>query len=301
MSGDESGSQRAPAAALAAATDDRIAPRPRRHRTALRQPVPRTARRHVRFAMKARPLDERSSAPWHAGAPESTRRAPARWSRRCGPRRPRAALRQHRQVRPQHHRRPPARRPHLREHDSSRRGRPGRPRPGARVFCRVATGGAGAVWGLSHKFGCSPGDAVHVMERAWTRGWSRRDCPCTSAPQQMTGEAWRTALEDLGDTLRAPGPARHPRRPRQSRRRPARARLPRPARHALDPPLDKIFAVIREGTDELRRIHGGPLDLVIHEPGWHLVADLRGDPRRIVARLTWRRGVGGERQYPGCT
>ncbi len=167
--------------------------------------------------------------------------------------------------------------------------------PGARVFCRVATGGAGAVWGLSHKFGCSPGDAVHVMERARDAGLVPAGLSVHVGSQQMTGEAWHTALEDLGDTLRALG-----RRGIRVDHVNLGGGLPalgyRDRRGTpLDPPLDKIFAVIREGTDELRRIHGAPLDLVI-EPGRHLVAD-HGAIRAHVARLTRRRGADGERQY----
>ncbi|CAM5297117.1 ornithine decarboxylase OS=Streptomyces rochei OX=1928 GN=G3I25_32940 PE=3 SV=1 [Streptomyces rochei] len=63
----------------------------------------------------------------------------------------------------------------------------------------------------------------------------------------------------------------------------------------LDPPLDKIFAVIRKGMDDLRRVHGGPLDFVV-EPGRHLVAD-HGAIRAHVARLAERRGADGVRRH----
>ncbi len=75
--------------------------------------------------------------------------------------------------------------------------------PGARVFCRVATGGAGALWGLSDKFGCPPDDAVRVLERARELGLTPAGLSVHVGSQQMTGEAWRTALDDLGDVLGA--------------------------------------------------------------------------------------------------
>src|SRR5437763_46569 len=38
--------------------------------------------------------------------------------------------------------------------------------PGAKVFCRILTDGAGAEWPLSRKFGCEPQMAVDVLLRA---------------------------------------------------------------------------------------------------------------------------------------
>ncbi len=167
--------------------------------------------------------------------------------------------------------------------------------PGARVFCRVATGGAGAVWGLSNKFGCPPGDAVRVLEAARDAGLVPAGLSVHVGSQQMTGEAWHAAAEDLGDVLRALA-----RRGLRVDHVNLGGGLPalgyRDRRGTpLDPPLDKIFAVIREGMDELRRIHGGPLDFVV-EPGRHLVAD-HGAIRAHVTRLTERRAAGGERQH----
>ena len=40
------------------------------------------------------------------------------------------------------------------------------------MFCRLATSGDGALWGLSHKFGCSPADAVRILETARELGIS---------------------------------------------------------------------------------------------------------------------------------
>ncbi|WP_267716131.1 type III PLP-dependent enzyme [Streptomyces sp. CoH17] len=167
--------------------------------------------------------------------------------------------------------------------------------PGARVFCRVATGGAGAVWGLSNKFGCPPGDAVRVLAAARDAGLVPAGLSVHVGSQQMTGEAWHGAVEDLGDVLRALG-----RRGIRVDHVNLGGGLPALGYHdrrgaRLDPPLDKIFAVIREGMDDLRRIHGGPLDFVV-EPGRHLVAD-HGAIRAHVTRLAERRAANGERQH----
>ncbi|MGW5502707.1 type III PLP-dependent enzyme [Streptomyces rochei] len=167
--------------------------------------------------------------------------------------------------------------------------------PGARVFCRVATGGAGALWGLSDKFGCPPDDAVRVLERARELGLTPAGLSVHVGSQQMTGEAWRTALDDLGDVLRAlSGRGIRVDHVNLGGGLPARGYRNRRG-NPLDPPLDKIFAVIREGMDDLRRVHGGPLDFVV-EPGRHLVAD-HGAIRAHVARLAERRGADGVRRH----
>ncbi|MFE1115115.1 type III PLP-dependent enzyme [Streptomyces rochei] len=167
--------------------------------------------------------------------------------------------------------------------------------PGARVFCRVATGGAGALWGLSDKFGCPPDDAVRVLERARVLGLTPAGLSVHVGSQQMTGEAWRTALDDLGDVLRAlSGRGIRVDHVNLGGGLPARGYRDRRG-NPLDPPLDKIFAVIREGMDDLRRVHGGPLDFVV-EPGRHLVAD-HGAIRAHVARLAERRGADGVRRH----
>ncbi|MFE9702004.1 type III PLP-dependent enzyme [Streptomyces sp. NPDC005930] len=167
--------------------------------------------------------------------------------------------------------------------------------PGARVFCRVATGGEGAVWGLSHKFGCPPGDAVRVLAAAREAGLVPAGLSVHVGSQQMTGEAWHGAVEDLGEVLRALG-----RRGIRVDHVNLGGGLPalgyRDRRgNPLDPPLDKIFAVIREGMDELRLIHGGPLEFVV-EPGRYLVAD-HGAIRAHVTRLTERRTADGGRRH----
>ncbi|WP_405810752.1 type III PLP-dependent enzyme [Streptomyces sp. NBC_00210] len=166
---------------------------------------------------------------------------------------------------------------------------------GARVFCRLATSGDGALWGLSRKYGCSPDDAVLVLEMARTRGLMPSGLSVHVGSQQMTPEAWHSAFEILADALTA------------LQRRgisldhvnlggglPALGYLDRRGR-PLDPPVDKIFAVIREGMESLRRIPGHHLEFVV-EPGRYLVAD-HGAIRAHVSRLSSRRNANGECQH----
>jgi len=111
----------------------------------------------------------------------------------------------------------------------------------------------------------------------------------------MTADAWHSAVESLADVLTVLG------------RRgmtldhvnlggglPALGYLDRYGT-PLDPPMDKIFAVIREGMRYLREVHGEHLEFVM-EPGRHLVAD-HGAIRAHVARMAERRRPNGERQY----
>ncbi|MGY5046452.1 type III PLP-dependent enzyme [Streptomyces sp. 900105755] len=167
--------------------------------------------------------------------------------------------------------------------------------PGARVFCRLATSGDGALWGLSNKFGCSPADAVRILTAARGMGLTPSGLSVHVGSQQMTADAWHNAVDCLADVLTVLG------------RRgivldhvnlggglPALGYLDR---HGLplEPPLDKIFAVIREGMRHLRKVHGDHLAFVM-EPGRHLVAD-HGAVRAHVARLSERQRPDGERQY----
>ncbi|MBO8187732.1 type III PLP-dependent enzyme [Streptomyces spirodelae] len=167
--------------------------------------------------------------------------------------------------------------------------------PGARVFCRVLTSGAGAVWGLGEKFGCPPGEAPLVLERAREAGLVPSGLSVHVGSQQLTPESWHSALESLGEVARAL--VRRGIRPDHINLGgglPALGYLDRRGR-PHDPPLDKIFAVIREGMAGLRDILGGGLEFTI-EPGRHLVAD-HGAVRAHVARLTERRRADGERQH----
>ncbi|MFD4024066.1 type III PLP-dependent enzyme [Streptomyces sp. NPDC058576] len=173
--------------------------------------------------------------------------------------------------------------------------------PGARVFCRLATDGYGALWGLSRKFGCSASNAVQVMEAARSMGLKPAGLSIHVGSQQMTAEAWRRAFETLADVLVT-----------LNRRGifldyinlggglPALGYVDKLGRR-LDPPVDKIFAVIREGIQHLKEVSESELQFVM-EPGRHLVAD-HGAIRAHVFRLTSRQQIDGERQnwmYLSC-
>ena len=167
--------------------------------------------------------------------------------------------------------------------------------PGSRVFCRLATSGEGALWGLGHKCGCSGSDAVRVLETARTLGLRPAGLSVHVGSQQMTAHAWRRAFDDLaavittlagrgiqldhvnlGGGLPATGYLDHGGRP-------------------LHPPLAEIFATIRAGMLRLERTSPGHLDFRL-EPGRHLVAD-QGAIRAHVARVSARQQLDGTREY----
>ncbi|MFJ3787387.1 type III PLP-dependent enzyme [Kitasatospora sp. NPDC090091] len=167
--------------------------------------------------------------------------------------------------------------------------------PGSRVFCRLATSGEGALWGLSRKFGCSPEDAVLVLEAARTAGLTPAGLSVHVGSQQMTSEAWQSALELLArvvETLNGRGILLD--HVNLGGGLPALGVLDKRGR-PLDPPVDKMFAVIREGVQRLREVSASPLDFLL-EPGRHLVAD-HGAIRAHVSRLTARREPSGEHRH----
>ncbi|MFJ9815478.1 type III PLP-dependent enzyme [Streptomyces sp. NPDC101151] len=158
--------------------------------------------------------------------------------------------------------------------------------PGARVFCRLATSGDGALWGLSRKFGCSPEDAVRVLTTARASGLVAAGLSVHVGSQQMTGEAWQQALDSLAEVLMTlDGLGIVPDHVNLGGGLPALGCLDRHG-NPLDPPLDKIFTVIREGMERLGGLTAAPLGFVM-EPGRHLVAD-HGAVRAHVYRLTGR-------------
>ncbi|MEU7409221.1 type III PLP-dependent enzyme [Streptomyces sp. NPDC042638] len=165
--------------------------------------------------------------------------------------------------------------------------------PAARVFCRLTTSGEGALWGLNRKFGCAPDDAVRVLATARAAGLVPAGLSVHVGSQQMTGEAWQRALDSLAETLVAlDGLGIVPDHVNLGGGLPARGYLDRHG-NPLDPPLDKMFAVIREGMERLAGLTAAPLDLVL-EPGRHLVAD-HGAVRAHVYRLTERAQPDGSR------
>ncbi|MGC5345286.1 type III PLP-dependent enzyme [Streptomyces sp. DT24] len=167
--------------------------------------------------------------------------------------------------------------------------------PGARVFCRLATDGGGALWGLSNKYGCSADDAVRVLERARDLGLTPSGLSIHVGSQQMTAQAWRSALDRLADVVVALG-RRGIRLDHINLGGGLPARGYRDKRgNELDPPIAAIFAEIREGTRRLREISASALDFIV-EPGRYLVAD-HGAIRAHVARLSARQKLNGERQH----
>ncbi|MEU2250652.1 type III PLP-dependent enzyme [Streptomyces sp. NPDC019224] len=173
--------------------------------------------------------------------------------------------------------------------------------PGARVFCRIATTGEGALWGLSRKFGCSPEDVPRVLGAARALGLVPSGLSLHVGSQQMTAEAWVTAIDSLAAVLRALGRCGiTPDRINLGGGLPALGVLDRCGR-PLVPPLSSMFTAIREGMERLRAAHSVPLDFLL-EPGRHLVAD-HGAIRAHVARLTSRHRLDGTRErwlYLSC-
>lgn len=167
--------------------------------------------------------------------------------------------------------------------------------PGSRVFCRLATTGEGALWGLSRKFGCAADDAVRVLEAARDAGLVPAGLSVHVGSQQMTAEAWQQAFAALAEVLAAlHGRGIVPDHVNLGGGLPALGYVDRRGER-LDPPLDKIFAVLREGMERLAELSPRPLDFVV-EPGRHLVAD-HGAIRAHVSRLTSRLQPDGEHEH----
>lgn len=173
--------------------------------------------------------------------------------------------------------------------------------PGARVFCRLATTGDGALWGLSRKCGCSGPDALRVAETARELGLKVSGLSVHVGSQQMTTEAWQRAFDSLAEvliTLKRRGILLE--HVNLGGGLPALGYLDQRG-EPLVPPLDRMFATIRAGMRQLRQAAGGRLDFVI-EPGRYLVAD-HGAIRAHVARLSDRELIDGRRRrwlYLSC-
>ncbi|MBY8881455.1 type III PLP-dependent enzyme [Actinacidiphila acidipaludis] len=164
--------------------------------------------------------------------------------------------------------------------------------PGVRVFCRLATDGYGALWGLSDKFGCSAGDAVRVLRAARDAGLIPSGLSVHVGSQQMTTEAWQRAFDDLTDVLEVlAGHGIALDHVNLGGGLPALGYLDRHG-EPFAPSLDKMFAAMREGMERCAQVPGHRLRFVV-EPGRHLVAD-HGAVRAHVARLSTRTGADGE-------
>lgn len=165
----------------------------------------------------------------------------------------------------------------------------------ARVYCRLATDGDGALWGLSHKFGCSAANAVEILRKAGAKGATPAGLSIHVGSQQMQAGGWQRAFDRLAEVLlllKAIGIT--PEYVNLGGGLPALGYVDTRGR-PLIPRLDEIFAAIRSGMRRLRRIAGPGLDFIV-EPGRYMVAD-QGAIRAHVSRLSTRQSLSGERQY----
>jgi ornithine decarboxylase len=74
--------------------------------------------------------------------------------------------------------------------------------PGAKVFCRILSDGAGAEWPLSRKFGCDPEMAPRVLELAHRLGLTAYGVSFHVGSQQCNTEAWDGALASAAGIFR---------------------------------------------------------------------------------------------------
>ncbi|GID33031.1 GNAT family N-acetyltransferase [Paractinoplanes brasiliensis] len=151
--------------------------------------------------------------------------------------------------------------------------------PGARVFCRLRTGGEGALWGLTGKFGSD--DPVAVLTEARRLGLTPAGLSLHVGSQQMTVRAWEGAFD-----LLAAGIERLAGQGITLDHVNLGGGLPAAGYPDLVPPTAAVFAAIRDGMRRLRALAGDGLGFVV-EPGRYLVAD-HGAVRARVARLTVR-------------
>jgi ornithine decarboxylase len=77
--------------------------------------------------------------------------------------------------------------------------------PGAKVFCRILTDGAGAEWPLSRKFGCDPAMAEGVLLRAHELGLRAHGISFHVGSQQTRLGAWDTALAQAAQIFKSLG------------------------------------------------------------------------------------------------
>lgn len=156
--------------------------------------------------------------------------------------------------------------------------------PGARVFCRVATSGQGAMWGLTGK--CGSNDPVSVLDEARRNGLVPAGLSIHVGSQQMTVLGWQQALDDLAAVLpELESRGIHLDLINLGGGLPAHGYLTRDG-DPLTPPTAEIFAAIRAGMRRLQDASRSHLEFIV-EPGRHLVAD-HGTVRAHVARLTIR-------------
>ncbi|HEX9906288.1 MAG TPA: type III PLP-dependent enzyme [Propylenella sp.] len=136
--------------------------------------------------------------------------------------------------------------------------------PGARVFCRILTDGAGAEWPLSRKFGCVAAEAADVLAHARRLGLAAYGISFHVGSQQTDPEAWDRALADASSVFRA------------AAERGIELQMVNlgggfPARYLKDVPAAEEYG--RSIFDALRRHFGNRIPETIIEPGRGMVGD----------------------------
>ena len=136
--------------------------------------------------------------------------------------------------------------------------------PGARVFCRILTDGAGAEWPLSRKFGCVAEEAVDMLARATELGLVAHGVSFHVGSQQTDTKAWDRALRDAAACV-----------PRRSERGMQLAMLNLgggfPTRYLKDVPAAEDYG--RAIFAALRKHFGNRIPETIIEPGRGMVGD----------------------------
>ena len=74
--------------------------------------------------------------------------------------------------------------------------------PGAKIFCRILTDGAGAEWPLSRKFGCDREMAIEVLEQGCRLGLKPTGISFHVGSQQTNPAGWDSALADAAHIFR---------------------------------------------------------------------------------------------------
>ena len=136
--------------------------------------------------------------------------------------------------------------------------------PGARVFCRILTDGAGAEWPLSRKFGCVTAEAVDVLAHAESLGLVAHGVSFHVGSQQTDTGAWDRALADASAVFRAAA---------ERGMQLAMVNLGGgfPTRYLKDVPAAEAYG--QAIFDALRRHFGNRIPETIIEPGRGMVGD----------------------------
>jgi len=70
--------------------------------------------------------------------------------------------------------------------------------PGSSVLCRITTTGAGSDWSLSRKYGCRPGEAIHLLRSAAAVGLDAAGISFHVGSQQRDPDAWDPPIAAAG-------------------------------------------------------------------------------------------------------